>query len=145
MPRLKFLVAGGLILGAVGYLMFSGINESMVYYYTIAEATTKTSELSDKGIRIGGFVSPGTIHRVGGQSRVEFVIFEKSSDRTLPVTYQGIIPDTFKENAEVVVEGFYHPQKTVFRATTLLAKCPSKYEGLAEEDSKDVALKKQIK
>ena len=69
------------------------------------------------------------------------MIFEKSSDRTLPVTYQGIIPDTFKENAEVVVEGFYHPQKTVFRATTLLAKCPSKYEGLAEEDSKDVALK----
>ena len=145
MPRLKFIVAGSLILGAFAYLMLSGISESMVYYYTITETTDRASELSGKGIRISGFVSPGTIDRDQGQSRVEFVVFEKSSDRTLPVTYQGIIPDTFKDNAEVVVEGLYYPQETMFRATTLLAKCPSKYEGLADEDSKDIALKEQIK
>jgi cytochrome c-type biogenesis protein CcmE len=142
MPHLKFMVAGGLIIGAICYLMFSGINDSMVYYYTVAEAMAKTPELSRKGIRVSGYVSPGTIRRDAAQSEVDFVIFEKESDRTLSVTYQGIIPDTFKDHAEVVVEGRYHPEERLFRATTLLAKCPSKYEGV-NEDPKRISKRTQ--
>jgi len=45
MPHLKFLVVGALVLGAVTYLMFSGISDSMVYYYTVSE-TREQAELS---------------------------------------------------------------------------------------------------
>ena len=63
MPRLKFVVAGGLILGAITYLMFSGISDSMVYYYTVSEALELAQEDAGKGIRVSGYVSSGTIER----------------------------------------------------------------------------------
>ncbi|MDA2928898.1 cytochrome c maturation protein CcmE [Acidobacteria bacterium AH-259-O06] len=144
MPHLKFMVAGTLILGAICYLMFSGINDSMVYYYTVSELMNKAEEIPGKGVRVSGYVSPGTIRGESTQSKVEFVMFEKESDRTLPVVYQGIIPDTFKDNAEVVVEGTYRPEEEVFEATVLLAKCPSKYETLATEHPQDIPIKKEI-
>lgn len=143
MPHLKFIIAGSLIIGAICYLMFSGINDSVVYYYGISEVMAKAPQLEGKGIRVSGYVQPGSIRRHHSQSRVEFVVFEKQSHRTIPVVYQGIIPDTFKENAEVVVEGVYGADEGVFRATTLLAKCPSKYEGLGDEHPKDIAVKKE--
>jgi len=133
MPKLKFLVAGAFILSAISYLMFSGIDESMVYYYTVSEFMEKSEDLSDRGIRVSGHVSPGTIVSDTTQAKVEFTVFERESGSTLPVVYQGIIPDTFKDNAEVVVEGRYHTEGNLFEANVLLAKCPSKYEALGEE------------
>ena len=104
MPRLKFVVAGGLILGAITYLMFSGISDSMVYYYTVSEALELAQEDAGKGIRISGYVSSGTIEREESESRVGFLVYDRDGAHTLPVVYQGIIPDTFKDDAEVVVE-----------------------------------------
>ncbi|MBI4446240.1 MAG: cytochrome c maturation protein CcmE [Acidobacteria bacterium] len=143
MPHLKFIVSGALIMGAVCYLMFSGINDSMVYYYGVSELMAQSRQLSEKGVRVSGYVSPGSIRRDESQSKVEFVVFEKKSEQTLPVVYQGIIPDTFKDNAEVVVEGTYHSGDGLFRATTLLAKCPSKYEAQGEEHPSEIPIGKE--
>ena len=44
-----------------------------------------------------------------------------------PVTYRGLAPDTFTDEADVVVEGRLARDGT-FHATTLLAKCGSRYE-----------------
>lgn len=140
MPHLKFFVAGILILGAISYLMFSGINDSMVYFYTVSELVSRGEEISGMGVRVSGYVSPGTIQRDVVRSEVEFTVFEKQSDRVLPVVYQGIIPDTFKDHAEVVVEGIYSPEKNKFHATVLLAKCPSKYQALDEEHPDDIPI-----
>lgn len=128
LPAPKFIVAGLLIVGAVSYLMFSGINDTMVYYYTLSELTEKKSDLTDVGVRIHGHVSSGTIRIDRERSQVDFLVMEKKTTHTLPVTYQGIIPDTFKDGAEVVVEGTYHAGRHHFQATVLMAKCPSKYE-----------------
>ena len=140
MPHLKFIVAGGLILSAITYLMFSGISDSMVYYYTVSEALELAQENADKGIRISGYVSSGTIEREGNASRVGFLVYEKNSDQTLPVVYQGIIPDTFRDDAEVVVEGNYRSEEGVFHANVLLAKCPSKYEAMGDEHPENISL-----
>ena len=128
LPAPKFIVAVLLIVGAVSYLMFSGINDTMVYYYTLSELMEKKSELAGVGLRIHGHVSPGTIRIDRERSQVDFLVMEKKTPNTLPVTYQGIIPDTFKDGAEVVVEGSYHADRHHFQATVLMAKCPSKYE-----------------
>lgn len=140
MPRLKFVVAGGLILGAITYLMFSGISDSMVYYYTVSEALELAQEDAGKGIRISGYVSSGTIEREESESRVGFLVYDRDGAHTLPVVYQGIIPDTFKDDAEVVVEGNYDLEEEVFHANVLLAKCPSKYEALGDEHPEDISL-----
>ena len=142
MPHLKFLIVGALIVGAISYLMFSGINDSMVYYYTVSEALEMAQDLDSRGIRVGGYVQAGTIQKDNSQSQVEFLVFEKESDRTLPVIYQGIIPDTFKDNAEVLVEGMYRTEEGIFHANVLLAKCPSKYEALGPEHPQDIPIGK---
>jgi cytochrome c-type biogenesis protein CcmE len=140
MPRLKFIVVGAFILGAISYLMFSGISDSMVYYYTVSEALDMEPELSNRGIRVSGYVQAGSIQKDNSQSQVEFLVFEKESDQTLPVIYQGIIPDTFKDNAEVLVEGMYRSEEGRFHANVLLAKCPSKYEALGPEHPQDIPI-----
>ncbi len=140
MPHLKFIVAGGFILTSITYLMFSGFSDSMVYYHTVSEALELAQENSDKGIRVSGYVSSGTIERDQSASRVDFLVYERDSDQTLPVVYQGIIPDTFKDDAEVVVEGNYRPEEGVFHANVLLAKCPSKYEAMGDEHPEDMPM-----
>ncbi len=144
MPTPKFLIAGSLIIGAICYLMFSGINDSMVYYYSVSELLQRESELSGEGIRVSGYVSPGTIQHDQELSQVKFVVFEKNSEGSLPVVYQGLIPDTFKDHAEVVVEGAYHPSQKRFHATTLLAKCPSKYESMGEEHPEKIPIAQRV-
>ncbi|MFQ5739446.1 MAG: cytochrome c maturation protein CcmE [Acidobacteriota bacterium] len=133
MPHLKFVIGGALIIGAISYLMFSGINDSMVYYYGVSEVLAKAPNLYEKGIRVSGYVARGSIRRDAADSRVEFQVEEKGTGQTIPVVYQGIIPDTFKDDAEVVVEGKYRSRDQTFHATTLLAKCPSKYQKLEAE------------
>ncbi|MEE8350533.1 MAG: cytochrome c maturation protein CcmE [Acidobacteriota bacterium] len=140
MPHTKFIVAGGLILGAITYLLFSGISDSMVYYYTVSEALELAEERSGNGIRVSGYVSSGTIERDESASSVGFLVYEKDGDQTLPVVYQGIIPDTFGDDAEVVVEGTYRSEEGVFHANVLLAKCPSKYEAMGDEHPDDIPL-----
>lgn len=133
MPRVKFLIAGGLILGAISYLMFSGISETMVYYYTVPETLAKVEKIDGKGIRMSGYVFPGSISREPIKSRVRFLVCDDQRTERIPVIYEGIIPDTFKDEAEVVVEGVYSSREDLFRATVLLAKCPSKYEAEREK------------
>ena len=53
---------------------------------------------------------------------------DKEDTTLLKVRYEDVVPDTFKDHAEVVVEGRM-ASDGAFDATTLLAKCPSKYEG----------------
>ncbi len=93
-----------------------------------------------KGIRVSGYVSSGTIKRDESASRVGFLVYDKNSDQTLPVVYQGIIPDTFSDDAEVVVEGNYRTEEGVFHANVLLAKCPSKYEAQGDEHPEGIPL-----
>jgi cytochrome c-type biogenesis protein CcmE len=140
MPHLKFIVAGSLIIGAVGYLMFTGISGSMVYYYSVPELLANPEKLAGKGIRVSGQVSPGSIQREPGNTQVHFTVFEPASRQTVAVVYQGIVPDTFKDNAEVVVEGTYEEQEQRFHATTLLAKCPSKYESQGDEHPEEMSV-----
>ncbi len=132
-PHAKFVFAGALIIGGISYLMFSGISESMVYYYTVSEIKGQSLKSISQGVRVSGHVKPGSIQTSDHGNQADFLVYEKSTNESIPVTYRGIIPDTFKDSAEVVVEGIYDPVRGTFDATTLLAKCPSKYEGQADE------------
>jgi cytochrome c-type biogenesis protein CcmE len=141
-PQVKFLVAGGLIIGTICLLMFSGIDDAMVYYYTVSEVQTQGDQLVGKGIRISGHVQPGSIRKSPDGTVVDFEVFEKATGEAISVTYSVLIPDTFKDDAEVVVEGIYDSQSPSFGATTLLAKCPSKYEGRGDQHPDQITVEK---
>lgn len=120
--RLKFLIGGGVILLAVAYMIVSGSRGAMVYYVTIDELQAKP--VYDKTIRLVGKVVEGSVQK--DNLDVKFAIGENGKE--IPVVYRGVVPDTFTDGADAVVEGKYRQDRT-FTADIVMAKCPSKYEG----------------
>ena len=123
----KFLKFGGVtlvIVVALGYLAYTGVQESKSYYVTIKELQGMGDSAYTKRLRVAGNVQPGSIKRNG--TRVEFVLVEQ--DRTLPVIYAGTEapPDTFKDNSQALADGSFG-KDGVFHAKGLQAKCASKY------------------
>jgi len=125
--QIKIGIAVVVIVSAILYLVFAGFEKSMVYYLTVSELKARGSEMYGEGVRVSGYVEAGTIESNQVSMEHRFVI--TADGEKLPVLYKGITPDTFKEGVEVVVEGKYEPSG-LFMAENLLAKCPSKYEGL---------------
>ena len=123
----KFLIGGGLILATVGYLMASGIKETGVYYLTPAELALKVQQdrsIYDVGLKVGARVVKGSVQRDVASQTITFRVTDGTA--SYPVVYHGLAPDTFTDEADVVVEGRLQRDGT-FRATTLLAKCGSRY------------------
>ncbi|HKO16764.1 MAG TPA: cytochrome c maturation protein CcmE [Gemmatimonadaceae bacterium] len=126
--RTKFLIGGALVLIPAAYLMASSIRETGTYFLTPSEFTAKLAtdpSFRDVGVKVGARVVPGTIQRDPGGREYSFRVTDGAN--TLPVVYRGIAPDTFTDGVDVVVEGRMGADGT-FRATTLLAKCASRYE-----------------
>ena len=115
------------ILGTLGWLALSGINESKTYYKTIAELKAMTAAEQAKRVRVTGDVVPGSILRNGAE--VRFTILDKEKNETLNVVYTGKdpLPDTFRENALAMADGKMSADG-IFHAQSIAAKCPSKYE-----------------
>lgn len=132
-PRLKFVLGGLVIVGALVWLGFVGFQESKAYYITVEEFSAMQGELQGKTVKVAGNVVAGSIDR--SQSPMQFVI--SSRGQTLRVKYIGkdVIPDTFKDESKAVVEGNLG-QDGVFQARRIEAKCASKYEAEYEKKSK---------
>ncbi len=113
------------VVGALGFLIYTGLTGNMVYYYHVDEFLPKATALNGEVIKINGKVKAGSILKQNMDYR--FVI-HGAPVNTVNVDYHGVVPDTFKDGSDVVVEGIYHPDTKRFHATTLLAKCPTKYE-----------------
>lgn len=123
----KYVKFGGatvLILMMLGYLAYTGVQESKSYYVTIKELHGMGDGAYTKRLRVAGNVAPGSIKRSG--THVEFILVEQGL--SLPVSYAGNEPppDTFKDNSQALAEGSFG-QDGVFHAKALQAKCASKY------------------
>jgi len=121
---LKFGSAIAIILAALAYLAYTGVQESKSYYVTIKELRGMGDSAYTKRLRVAGNVQPGSIHHRG--TSVNFVLVE--NDQTLNVIYNGTEPppDTFKDDAQALAEGKFG-RDGVFYAKQIQAKCASKY------------------
>lgn len=127
-PRTKFLLGGALILGTAGYLMASAIAQTGTYYLTPTELASKVAQdpsFYGTGVKVGARVVPGSVIRAPGGRDMTFRVTD--GDKTYPVSFHGIAPDTFTDSVDVVVGGRMGTDGT-FHATELLAKCASRYE-----------------
>lgn len=125
----KVLIAVAVFVVAGGYLAFTGARSSMAYYLTVSELLDREAAMTGADVRLSGQVAAGTVSWDQVAGKLEFTVTDGT--RRLPVFYRGVVPDTFKPGAEVVVEGRY--DGTVFVAERLFAKCPSKFEAKVEQ------------
>ena len=136
----KVLVSLALAAGGVAVLIVAATTRTGYttdYYRTPTEFLANASDYVSSAVRVNGKVVPGSIRRrpvseVNGVPALDFVLGD--SLNVLSVHYVGTdVPDAFRENADVVVEGIYTPDGNV-QARQLLVKCPSKYEAAPASD-----------
>jgi cytochrome c-type biogenesis protein CcmE len=131
----KFILGAAVIVGSVGFLIAEGVKQTGVYFLTPTELAAKTAAdptfVENVGFKIGAVVVPGSVRRDPNGRRIDFQVSDGTE--TYPVTYNGLVPDTFTDASEieVVVEGRLG-RDGVIRATDVLAKCGSRYEAVPQ-------------
>ena len=121
--QIKFIIGGVIIAITAGYLIYSAAQGSAAYYVTISEVQAVGPQTGN--VRVSGVILEESILWEPRDLLLQFEMVDEGG--TLPVTYTGARPDMFKEGAELVVEGQLGPDG-VFQASTIILKCPSKYE-----------------
>jgi cytochrome c-type biogenesis protein CcmE len=114
-----------LVLATVfGILLYTTLGESMQYYKYVDEVVDSQADWSGKKLQVHGYVVPGSIGKKRDALEYRFQI--QRNGKTMTAFYNGITPDTFKDDSEVVLTGVL--TKEGFVANDMTAKCPSKYE-----------------
>ena len=114
-----------LVLATVfGVLLYTTLGESMQYYKYVDEVVGSQGDWTGKKLQVHGYVVPGSIGKK--RDRLEYRFDIQRNGKTMRAVYTGIVPDTFKDDSEVVLTGML--TKDGFMANDLTAKCPSKYD-----------------
>src|SRR5262245_41325870 len=120
----KIGVTSFVLLTAFGVLLYTTLGESMQYYKYVDEVVAEPASWHDKNLQVHGHVVAGSIGRKKDSLDWRFEI--QRNGKVLRAYYTGIVPDTFKDDSEVVLTGRLTAEG--FMATDMTAKCPSKYE-----------------
>lgn len=123
--RRGIMIGGGvLVLAVAGLLVMTALRDTVVFFHTPSDVKAKDLAANTNArIRLGGLVDQNSVVR-GKGSRVEFTI--KDTVEKVRVSYDGILPDLFREGQGVVVEGKFGPDGE-FHAATVLAKHDETY------------------
>jgi cytochrome c-type biogenesis protein CcmE len=120
--RLSLIGLAGAVLALALGLVLYAMNDTIVFFHAPGDVQARNVQPGTR-FRLGGLVKEGSVQR--NQNQV--VTFEVTDARaSIPVRYQGILPDLFREGQGVVTEGILDPSG-VFRADSVLAKHDETY------------------
>jgi cytochrome c-type biogenesis protein CcmE len=120
--RLALIAAALVVVGGASALALYALSDSIVFFYSPSEVVEKALRPGAR-LRVGGLVKSGSIVRSAGET-VAFVVTDGAHD--LQVSYQGLLPDLFREDQGVVAEGVLAAPNQL-RADTILAKHDERY------------------
>lgn len=121
--RLIIIMAGVAVLAVALTLIFKAFNSNMVFFFSPTDVQANQAPVN-KAFRLGGLVEEGSLQREDDGLTVHFKVTD--NNKTIPVTYTGILPDLFREGQGVVAQGKLNPQGT-FLASEVLAKHDETY------------------
>jgi cytochrome c-type biogenesis protein CcmE len=116
-----------LVLAFVG-LMYTTLVEGTEYYKHVDEVMSSPHEWEGRRLQLHGFVVPGSI--LVKPNTLEYKFKVQSNGAVVDASYRGVVPDTFKDDSEVVLKGQLTPQGFHTAPNGIMAKCPSKYEAV---------------
>lgn len=120
--RLTLIGVSGAVLAIAVALVLSAMRDSIVFFHSPTDIV-ENHIAAGKRIRLGGLVEPGSLKR-SADLRISFKVTD--GKHTVPVRYQGIVPDLFREGQGVVAEGTLQAGGG-FAADTVLAKHDERY------------------
>jgi len=120
----RFLIGGFIILGALAYMIYGGMQEALVYFKMPSELRAEQSAMQGKFVRMGGMVVNGSLRKDLAHLTYRFELTDGHTN--FPVFFKGIPPDLFVEGKGAVVEGRIG-NDGVFQATTIMAKHAENY------------------
>jgi cytochrome c-type biogenesis protein CcmE len=119
--RVTFIVIGLASLALAAYLVASAFRNNLVFFFSPTDVVAKKAPV-DRTFRVGGLVQEGTLKKDG--LKVQFTVTDTAA--SVPVVYNGILPDLFKEGRGCVAQGKIGADG-VFHAEQVLAKHDENY------------------
>lgn len=117
------VIGGGLaVLGLAAALVLFALQQKIAFFRMPSDIQASDIQ-SQSRFRLGGLVEKGSVIR-GGETRISFSVTDHV--KSVPVTYEGILPDLFREDQGVVIEGSFSPSGA-FVADSVLAKHDENY------------------
>jgi cytochrome c-type biogenesis protein CcmE len=120
----RFLIGGLIILAALSYVIYGGMQQALVYFVTPSELKANETSSANKFLRMGGMVVNGSLQKDVKNLTYHFELTDGAS--TFPVFFRGVPPDLFREGTGAVVEGRIG-KDGVFQASTIMAKHAEEY------------------
>lgn len=121
--RLYAVLAGLMMLAAAAALVLTAFQDNLVFFFTPSEVAAREIKPGQR-IRLGGLVEEQSVERTPGSPLIRFRVTDL--EKTVPVTYSGILPDLFREGQGVIAQGSFGPDGT-FVADEVLAKHDENY------------------
>ena len=121
--RLAIIITGVVGLTAAGLFLLNAFQSNLVYFYSPTEVFDGKATV-DKPFRIGGLVESGSVRRSADGLKIDFIVTDLN--KKLPVHYEGILPDLFREGQGIVAQGRLQ-EGNRFVASEVLAKHDEKY------------------
>jgi cytochrome c-type biogenesis protein CcmE len=124
--NIKIAVTSIVLVAAFSGLLWSSLRDGTEYYKHVDEVMTSPHAWEGKRLQLHGFVVPGSILVRRDSLEYKFKVQNKGS--VVDASYTGVVPDTFKDEAEVVLKGRLNADGFHTEANGVMAKCPSKYD-----------------
>ncbi len=124
--NIKIAVTVAVLATAFAGLLWSTLRDGTEYYKHVDEVMTSPQQWEGKRLQLHGFVVPGSI--LEKRDSLEFKFKVQNKGRVVDASYTGVVPDTFKDEAEVVLKGRLEADGFHTEANGVMAKCPSKYD-----------------
>lgn len=120
---IKIAVTCLVLAGALGGLMYTTLSEGTEYYKHVDEVTKDPGAWHNKKLQLHGFVADLRQR----PDSLDYKFHVRYNGQILEARYTGVVPDTFKNESEVVLKGQLHPDGFAVEPNGVMAKCPSKY------------------
>ena len=133
---IKMGATGAVLALAFVGLLWSSLRDGTEYFKYVDEVLPQRQAWEGKPLQLKGYVVPGSILRKRDSLEYRFKVQNNparasQSGGVVDASYTGIVPDTFKDEAEVVLQGQLTSSGFQVKSDGIVAKCPSKYEAAA--------------
>lgn len=125
----RFMIGGVIILAALAYIIYGGMQEALVYFKMPSELRAEEKSMHGKFVRMGGMVVKGSLEKDLQKLTYRFQLTDGNTN--YPVYFKGVPPDLFVEGKGAVVEGRVGDDG-VFQATMIMAKHAEDYSPHAD-------------